>query len=77
MNNNTLSFLLEVVYLKMFNRVPSINLNDNIDLYPKEWFNISDDEFRSKILIEAINNHKKIEETEAFLSIYADGKLTK
>lgn len=77
MNNKTLSFLLEVAYLKMFNRVPSTNINDNIDMYPNDWFNISDDEFRCKILVEAINNHKKIEETELFLSLYADDKKTR
>ena len=55
--------ILEVKYLKMFGRKVTYDLNDNADLYPNDWYINNNYELKSKILLEALENKKKIVDT--------------
>lgn len=54
--------ILEVEYLKIFDRVPSM---DNEDMFPYRWVNMEYD-IRCEILKEAISNHIHINETSCY-----------
>ena len=57
---------MEINYLTIFNR----NLeDDNRDLYPSDWYTIEDYSKKTDILIEAVSNKLKIEDTEGYQKI--------
>lgn len=66
MDEEMLYFMLEIKYLKMFGREITYDLCDNSDLYPSDWYIDSDYKLKSKILLEALENKKKIIETTLY-----------
>lgn len=67
-DNRLLWNVLEVKYLKMFGREISCNPNDSYDLFPLGWYLDIDVDTKIKILLEALENNKKIVDT----SLYQD-----
>lgn len=67
--NQFLYEMLEVKYLKMFSREVTTDLSVNEDLYPRDWFGNQDYEKKISILIEALENKKKIVDTKGYQSI--------
>ncbi len=55
--------MMDLLYLENNNRKPEDN---NIDLYPDDWFDNQDYEKQFKILAEAVFDNKKIVDTNAY-----------
>lgn len=61
--------MMEINYLKANNR----NLDgDNDDLFPLNWYLISDYQKKAEILLEAINNNEKIVDTQKYREMKYD-----
>lgn len=73
MSDKMLYNILEVKYLKMFEREITLDPNANDDLYPNGWASSDNYELKSRILIEALKDKKKIEETELYQSSFIEG----
>lgn len=66
MDERTMCNILEVQYLKMFGRKVTYDLNANNDLYPSDWYIYTNYDLKSKILLEALENGKKIVNTTLY-----------
>lgn len=77
MDDKMICNILEIKYLKMFNREITYDLDDNSDLYPNDWYINQDYELKSRILLEAIKNNKKIENTALYQSTIEGIRLNK
>ena len=61
--------MMEINYLKANNR----NLDgNNDDLFPLNWYLISDYQKKAEILLEAINNNEKIVDTKKYREMKYD-----
>lgn len=69
MEEKMLYNILDVKYLKMFNRKITYDSNANSDLYPNGWYLNKDYKVKIKILIEAIENKKLIVDTDLYQNI--------
>lgn len=69
MDKQMLYNMLEIDYLKMFNREISYDIYENQDLYPNDWFLNQDYDFKSKILLEALKKNITIKETDLYATI--------
>lgn len=64
MNEKLFCNILEVKYLKMFNRV--VSYDDNSDLFPNDWFSCDDYKFKSEILLESLEKKILIVDTTKY-----------
>lgn len=69
MENKMLYNILEIRYIKMFGRNVSYDLSVNSDIYPSDWYSNDDYEFKSKVLMEALEKKINISETSLYQEI--------
>ena len=65
--------MLELMYLKGFDRAPT---DDNSDLYPNDWFEDPDYKKQFEILTEAVAENKKIADTNGYNELHK-GRYTR
>ena len=65
MNEKLFCNILEVKYLKMFNRVVSYDA-DNSDLFPNDWLSCDDYKLKSEILLESLEKNILIVDTTKY-----------
>ena len=64
--NETMCRMMEISYIEMFGRKVEDN---NYDLYPSDWNMIEDYSKKTDILIEAVKDQVKIEDTVGYQDV--------
>lgn len=66
MEDKEIYIMMEINYLKENNRKIEDN---NEDLFPLNWYKITNYKLKTEILFEAIKNKTKIEETKKYINM--------